>query len=305
MHILAPHIILFDHSATQKQFYAAQIASAYSHFPHTLLPYPEDTTSLERMLQICVDDVYCRTILAVGKVFTANKFQKALKKVIPNIDTPPASSSFFAVHGLSYMRLNHDTHLLISSGSEASLIAAAKILSTYNDIIDGKSLYHCAKKLGDLLKANSLTIASAESCSGGLIVKTLTDIPGSSSYVCGGSCTYTAFAKSKILGVMPDTLSTYGIVSAETANAMAKGAQQLYECDIALATTGVAGPGADTDGNPEGLVYVSVAHGDKCTAYKYTASTHTPLLDRDSIRKGCTLFALDTLYTTLLNQDTL
>ena len=80
---------------------------------------------------------------------------------------------------------------------------------------------------------------------------------------------------------------------------MAQGAQKLYASDIALATTGVAGPGPDADGNPEGLVYVGLAVGESCVAYKYTADAHIPLLDRAAIRMGCVRFALEQLRSTL------
>lgn len=303
MHIFTPHVFFFDHPATQKVVTTAQISSAYASIPHDVLPCPNNTYSLEQLLQTCVDDVHCRTILAIGKDFTTKKFQDFLKTARVTIDTPQDQASALATQGLGYMRLNHDTHLLISSGDETSLLAAAKILSIYYDIIDGKRLHLYSQKISALLKDNGLTIASAESCSGGLIVKTLTDIPGSSSYVCGGICTYTASAKAKILGVVPDVISTYGIVSSATAHAMAKGAQKLFACTIALSTTGVAGPGKDSDGNPEGLVYIGIACNDKCTTYKYASTAHTLLLDRDCIRKGCVLFALDKLYTLLSSSN--
>lgn len=106
-------------------------------------------------------------------------------------------------------------------------------------------------------------------------------------------------AKERVLGVPPEVIAAHGIVSAETAQAMAQGAQKLYASDIALATTGVAGPGPDADGNPEGLVYVGLAVGGSCAAYKYTADAHIPLLDRAAIRMGCVRFALEQLRSTL------
>lgn len=133
--------------------------------------------------------------------------------------------------------------------------------------------------------------------------KLVIDVSGASAYVVGGACTYTAAAKSRVLGVPPETIASHGIVSAETAGAMARGARALYGADIALATTGVAGPGPDSDGNPEGLVYISLAWDDCIEAHKYSASLHTPLLDRDLIRKGCTLDALQTLATRLAAPD--
>ncbi len=116
-----------------------------------------------------------------------------------------------------------------------------------------------AKALLDLLQEKGLTFSAAESCTGGLIGKLMTDIPGSSAHFKGSAVTYWNSAKEKVLGVSAETLAAHTAVSAETAKEMADGARKLYETDIAVSTTGYAGPGRGERGEPAGLVYIAVS----------------------------------------------
>ncbi len=109
------------------------------------------------------------------------------------------------------------------------------------------------------LKARGLTFGCAESCTGGLIAKRMTDLPGASAVFRGGLVTYQSQAKEALLGVPHDLLARRGAVCREVAEAMAQGARRALGCDLAAATTGVAGPGPDDRGNPVGLVYVALA----------------------------------------------
>lgn len=113
--------------------------------------------------------------------------------------------------------------------------------------------------LADFLNSNKLTISTAESCTGGLLSKQLTDLPGSSSYFLGGVCSYSNEAKMYILGVNPDTLTEYGSVSPETALEMARSCRTLFQTDISLSTTGLAGPEGGTPEKPVGLVYIGLS----------------------------------------------
>ncbi|MEZ5932681.1 MAG: CinA family protein [Alphaproteobacteria bacterium] len=108
-----------------------------------------------------------------------------------------------------------------------------------------------------------LTIATAESCTGGLIGACLTEIPGSSAVVDRGFITYSNRAKQDLLGVPADLLQAHGAVSAEVAEAMARGARERAGVDLAVAVTGIAGPGGATPGKPVGLVYLALADGQK------------------------------------------
>lgn len=116
-----------------------------------------------------------------------------------------------------------------------------------------------AAELGGLLRDAGLTVALAESCTGGLMAALLTDIPGSSAYFIGGVVAYSNSAKEKLLGVPGKLLADHGAVSAEVAEAMADGARSRFGADLAASVTGIAGPDADGTAKPVGLTYVAVA----------------------------------------------
>jgi len=121
--------------------------------------------------------------------------------------------------------------------------------------------------VGSLLRAHGLTLAVAESCTGGLAGHMITQIAGSSGYFMGGVIAYSNHAKIKLLGVKRTTLDRYGAVSSETAAEMARGAQKFFGADSALSTTGIAGPTGGSDAKPVGLVYIGLAvKGETITA---------------------------------------
>ncbi|NLX46609.1 MAG: CinA family protein [Euryarchaeota archaeon] len=103
-----------------------------------------------------------------------------------------------------------------------------------------------------------LTLALAESCTGGRIGDRITDVPGSSERFMGGVIAYSNDSKVKLLGVSPDTLKAHGAVSAECAEEMAAGAAKAFSADIGLSVTGIAGPGGATPQKPVGLVFVGL-----------------------------------------------
>ena len=119
-----------------------------------------------------------------------------------------------------------------------------------------------AAALLDLCKAKGLTVATAESCTGGLVAGALTEIAGSSAVVDRGFVTYTNEAKEQMLGVPSETLRQHGAVSRETAEAMAKGVLAHAPVDLAVSTTGVAGPGGGSAAKPVGLVHLAAAARD-------------------------------------------
>jgi PncC family amidohydrolase len=116
--------------------------------------------------------------------------------------------------------------------------------------------------VGRLLLKHNFTLATAESCTGGLIGHRLTNVPGSSEYVLGGIIAYANVIKERVLGVSRQTLDTHGAVSAETAVEMARGARRVLGVDIAISVTGIAGPGGGTPEKPVGLVYLALAAPD-------------------------------------------
>lgn len=121
------------------------------------------------------------------------------------------------------------------------------------------AIMHAARSLLADCQARGLTLATAESCTGGLVAGALTDIAGSSAVVERGFVTYSNDAKQHMLGVPADTLRTHGAVSRETAEAMAKGALANAPVDLAVAITGIAGPGGGSNEKPVGLVHFAAA----------------------------------------------
>ena len=135
-----------------------------------------------------------------------------------------------------------------------------------------------------------LTLSTAESCTGGMISKMVTDIPGSSRYYLGGVAAYSNELKSKVLSVSHETLKKYGAVSQEAATQMSTGVRRLTNSDIAIAVTGIAGPGSDDSGKPVGLVYISISDDKGSSVQKYNFRG-----SRDKIRRRTAQTALNTL----------
>ena len=137
------------------------------------------------------------------------------------------------------------------------------------------------KRLVEKLNEKHLTIATAESCTGGMIGACITSVSGAANVYNEGYITYSNEAKEKNLGVSHTTLETYGAVSEQTAREMADGARKKSNADIAVAVTGIAGPGGGTDEKPVGLVYIGVATKDSVEAHKFIFSG-----GRDDVRKS-------------------
>ncbi len=114
-----------------------------------------------------------------------------------------------------------------------------------------------AERLQATCVAGGLRVALAESCTGGRVGDALTDVPGSSAYLAGGIIAYADAAKEALLGVPRAVLDAHGAVSAQAAVAMAEGARDRLAADLAVAVTGIAGPGGGTDAKPVGLTYVA------------------------------------------------
>lgn len=126
-----------------------------------------------------------------------------------------------------------------------------------------------AQRAGDILQAQGLTISAAESCTGGLLMSTLTDVPGSSAYVLGGAITYSNAIKERVVGVKHTTLMSHGAVSEAVAREMADGARSVFGSDVGVGITGIAGPGGGTEDKPVGLVYIGLAIGNTVTVREF------------------------------------
>ncbi|HUO67129.1 MAG TPA: CinA family protein, partial [Gammaproteobacteria bacterium] len=127
-------------------------------------------------------------------------------------------------------------------------------------------LAELAQRLGLVLEARNLRVATAESCTGGWIAKALTDIPGSSRWVEGGVVAYSNSAKSSLLGVPAGTVAAHGAVSEPVVRAMAEGARARFGVPLTVAVSGVAGPDGGTPDKPVGTVWFAWANGRETTA---------------------------------------
>jgi PncC family amidohydrolase len=116
--------------------------------------------------------------------------------------------------------------------------------------------------VGRLLGARNLTLATAESCTGGLIAHLLTNVPGSSNYFLGGLVVYTARLKEQLAGVQSETIRRHTVYSGEVALELAQGARRVIGSDIGVGVTGIAGPDGGTFEQPVGLVYIALSADD-------------------------------------------
>ena len=142
-----------------------------------------------------------------------------------------------------------------------------------------------------------ITIGTAESCTGGLVGKILTDLGGSSGYYQGGVISYANTVKEQVLGVSSETLATYGAVSEETAKEMVEGVFRVLRTDYAIATTGIAGPGGGSQEKPVGLVYIGIGTPQGITVHKEIF-----IGDRTSIRKSVAERAIQYVYKELIER---
>ena len=145
----------------------------------------------------------------------------------------------------------------------------AEILGDYVFGFDDDTL---ESVIAHLLLQKHLTVAVAESCTGGLIASRLTDVPGSSNYFKTGIVAYSNATKINLLGVKPEIIEKYGAVSSEVANQMATRVRQISGCDIGLSSTGIAGPSGGSDAKPVGLVWIGVSDKNATRTFQYQFS---------------------------------
>ncbi len=160
-------------------------------------------------------------------------------------------------------------------------------------IPDDAQLRQQAEQLGARLRAEHDHLVTAESCTGGWIAKTMTDIAGSSDWFDSGMVAYSYEAKQALLGVRPQTLETHGAVSRETVIEMVSGALVNSGASVAVAVTGIAGPGGGSEGKPVGTVWI----GWKRRGGYARAQIFHFEGDRDAVRRQTVAAALDGLQT--------
>lgn len=163
-----------------------------------------------------------------------------------------------------------------------------KICGLLGDDVYGVDVDSLEQVVGDGLRERGMTLAVAESCTGGLLSKRITDVPGCSDYYLGGVCSYANEVKMKVLGVKKETLDTVGAVSPEVAEQMAEGVAKALGADVGVGITGVAGPGGGTDEKPVGLVYISIWYNGQHYTRKMKSTN-----GRDRVRMQAASTALD------------
>lgn len=203
---------------------------------------------------------------------------------------------------LSYVARGFEVHLQIKgrgSASEADQAinrAEIRLRELLGDNIYGSEDDTLAATLAALLTGRGLTLGVAESCSGGLLSDTITDVPGSSAFYRGGIVAYTKDAKIKNMGLDEGLLDREGLVSEATAGAMAERARIIFQTDMAIGITGLAGPDDDGSGKPVGLVYIAVTNGEKTSSKMINLGG-----GRRTIKLRAVQLALDTARRFLLD----
>lgn len=193
-----------------------------------------------------------------------------------------------------YRALGLENHIKLRSDASAGRSALDDAEAAVREVlgprvfgVDGTTL---TEATADALGAAGRSVAVAESCTGGSIQTALTDEPGSSRYYLGGAVVYADSAKAEILGVDSNLIQQHGAVSPEVAGAMAQGVRERFGAELAVATTGIAGPSGGSEEKPVGLVYIALADGASTVIRRRQF-----LKGRGMVRGATTVFALDWL----------
>lgn len=167
--------------------------------------------------------------------------------------------------------------------------AVREVRQVLGDVVYGVDVDSLEQVVVQEMTARGLTLATAESCTGGLMGKRITDVPGASACYLGGVVSYQNEVKENLLGVRHETLISKGAVSEETAYQMAEGVRKALGADIGISTTGVAGPGGGTPEKPVGLIYVGISTEEKTWAVRILR----PRQSRESLRRLASSTAFD------------
>ncbi len=156
-------------------------------------------------------------------------------------------------------------------------------------------------QLKEIILKKGLKLATAESCTGGMVAARIVNVPGSSEYFLGGVVSYTNKIKMKVLNVNPDTLLKFGAVSEETAREMVIGIKELMGADCAISTTGIAGPSGGTEEKPVGLTYIGISVRDRIEVYRFIFEDKDPdpVARRNSRRRKAAKKAIQLLVKML------
>ena len=175
-----------------------------------------------------------------------------------------------------------------------------QVRETLGDVVYGVDVESLEAVVSDLLREREMTLSAAESCTGGLIAKRLTDLPGASSVFRGGVVSYTNGVKAGVLGVPEELLEEYGAVSEPVARSMAECCRRICGSDLAVSVTGVAGPDRDDRGNDVGTVYIALASEGRTLCRKLSCGKGR---GRDRVRSAAASSAFDLIRRQLLGLE--
>lgn len=221
------------------------------------------------------------------------KVAELLKDLTRNVNPSVAT---YASDGEMFVKISVAT----SDNEEALNLmepVVAQVRDRLGNFIYGRDVSNLEEVVVKLLIKEKLHLATAESCTGGLVSKRITDVAGASAVFHLGVVSYANKAKEKILGVCPETLARYGAVSSQTAREMAEGIRNLANADFGIGITGIAGPDGGTTEKPVGLVYIALA-GNETHIKKMEPHGRYP--GREAIRNKAASTALDMLRRVLL-----
>ena len=211
--------------------------------------------------------------------------EEKLRPLMENLRNPTLAP--YAKDGEMMLRITAKA----SSKQQAEELMApvlTQVQETLGDIIYGIDTDSLENTVVELLKKNGLTLATAESCTGGLLSKRLTDIPGASKVFLGGVVSYSEMSKIELLGVDPIMIEKFNVVSSEVALAMAEKVRLKHSADIGIGITGIAGPSSDDSGQAPGTVFIGLATKDISRCEKPGLYN-----DRNRVRIGAASYALD------------
>lgn len=220
----------------------------------------------------------------IGESFLADRI-KEWEESLPDF----LSLAYLPQYGMVRLRLSgrHEDAALLHVTLDNEINKLEKIIHDYIFSLEDQPI---ERTVFDLLINKEKTFALAESCTGGNIAHVFTLIPESSAVFKGSAVTYAASTKTKVLGVPSETIASYGVVSQQVVEGMARGVRDLMEADFGVATTGVAGPGGGTEENPVGTVWIGVASANGVVSKRFNFGK-----DRENVINRATIAAYEML----------
>lgn len=273
----------------------------------TVIMLPGPPCELEPMTDESIIPFLCEKFNAEGSVFYSLNLhfvgigESSLEQIIrPVMDSKNPTVAPYAGEG--------EVRLRITASADDMEKAEGMCRQMKKEILSygvGKYLYSdeyssLEETLVRILAKNKMTLSCAESCTGGLISKRITDVSGASEVFLGGVCSYAESVKESVLGVPRSVLEEHSAVSEQTARLMAEGVRRITGADIGVSTTGYAGPSGGTEKDPVGTVYIAVATKEKTLVKRVS---YSGLRDRVFIRRAASSYAMGLVLSLLGNED--